>query len=131
MAAMEKKYHNHWFCAFYKKVNKVTKNEIQIENDNDCVFYGIFLSEIINHIKKTFETPTGSHPIFLLAELRELFNKTHQRYTNKVYSVHHTRFKNDLLKYMRSLKALKKRKNIVLTTEDLTMDAFFDNLEWC
>ena len=102
-----------------------------MENDNDSVFYGTVLSEVINHIKKTFETSTGSHPIFLLAELRELFNKTYQRYTNKVYSVHHTRFKNDLLKYMPSLKALKEGKNIVLTTEDSTMDAYFENLESC
>ena len=54
----------------------VTKCEIQMENDDDSVFYGIVLSEVINHIKKTFETSTGSHPIFLLAELRYLFNKT-------------------------------------------------------
>ena len=66
------------------------------------------MSEIINHIKKTFETSTGLHPILLLAEMRELFDKTNQRLKNKVYSVHHTRFKNDLLKYMPSLKALKK-----------------------
>ena len=65
-----------------------------MENDNDSVFYGIALSEVINHIKKIFETLTGSHPIFLLAETRELSNKMYQQYTNKVYSVHHTRFKN-------------------------------------
>ena len=95
-------------------MNNVTKNEIQMENDNDCVFYEIVLSEVINHKKKTFETSTGSHPIFILAELRELFNKTYQRYTNNVYSVYHTRFKNDLLKYMPSLKALKKEKTLCL-----------------
>ena len=95
-------------------MNNVTKNEIQTENDNDCVFYEIVLSEVINHKKKTFETSTGSHPIFILAELRELFNKTYQRYTNNVYSVYHTRFKNDLLKYMPSLKALKKEKTLCL-----------------
>ena len=65
-----------------------------MENDNDSAFYGIVWSEVVNHIKKTFETSTGSHPIFFLAEMRELFNKTYQQYTNKVYSVHHTRFKN-------------------------------------
>ena len=108
MVAMEKKYHNHCLCAFYKRVNNVTKNEIQMENDNDSVFYGIVLSEVINNIKKIFETSTSSYPIFLLAELRELFNKTYQRNTNIVYSVHHNRFKNDLLKYIPSLKALKK-----------------------
>ena len=75
MVPMEKVYHNHCLCAFYKKVNNVIKNEIQMENDNDCVFYGIVLSEVINHIKKTFETSSGSHPIFLLAELRELLIK--------------------------------------------------------
>ena len=95
MVAMEKKYHNHCLCA-----------EIQMENDNDSVFYGTVLSEVINHIKKT--TSSGSQPIFFLAQLRELFDKTYQRYTNKVYSVHHTRFKNDFLKYMSSLKTLKK-----------------------
>ena len=128
MVAMEKKYYNHCLCAFYKRVNNVTKNEIQMENDNNSVFYGTVSSEVINHIKKTFETSTGSHPIFLLAELRELFNKTYQRYTNEVYSVHHTRFRNDLLKNMPSLTALK---NIVLTTNDSTMETFFENLERC
>ena len=43
MVAMEKKYHNHCLCVFYKKVNNVTKNKIQVENDNDSVFYEIFL----------------------------------------------------------------------------------------
>ena len=100
-----------------------------MESDNDSVFYGTVLSEVISHIKKTFEASTGSHPTFLLAELRELLNKTYQQYKNKVYSVHHTRFKNDLLKCMPSLKALKKGKNIVITTEDSTMEAFFENLE--
>ena len=106
----------------------VTKNKIQMEKDNGSIFYGIVLSEVINHTKKTFETSIGSHPLFVLADLRELFNKTYQCYTNKVYSVHHTRFKNDLLKYMPSLKALEKGKNIVLTTEDSTVDIFFENL---
>ena len=78
MVAMEKKYHKHCFWTFYKRVNNVTKNKIKIEMDNDSVFYGIVLSEVINHIKKTFKTSTGSHPIFLLAKLRELFNKTYQ-----------------------------------------------------
>ena len=77
-----------------------------MENDNDSEFYGTVLSEVINRIKKTFQTSTGSHPIFLLAELRELFNE----YTNKVYSVHHTRFKNELRKCLPSLKAFKKGK---------------------
>ena len=45
-----------------------------------------------------------------LNELREVLHKTYQRYTNKVYGVHHTRFKNELLKCIRSLKALKKEK---------------------
>ena len=125
MVAMEKKYHNHCLCAFYKKVNNVTNNEIQMENDNDCVFYRIVLSEVINHIKKTFETSTGSHPIYLLAELRELFNKTYQQYTNKVYSIHHTRFKRLAEVHAKFKKALKKGKNIALTTEDSTMDAIF------
>ena len=72
-------YRIHCFlCAFYKGVNNVTEKEIQRENDNDSVFYGIVLSDVINHIKKTFETSTGSHPFFLLAQLMELFNKTHQ-----------------------------------------------------
>ena len=53
MVAMEKKYHNHCLCAFYEKVNNVTNNEIQMENDNDCVFYRLVLSEVINHIKET------------------------------------------------------------------------------
>ena len=75
MVAMEKKNHNHCLCAFYKRVNSVTKNEIQMENDCDSVFYGIVLSEVINHIMKKFETSTGSHPIFLLAELRELLKR--------------------------------------------------------
>ena len=55
------------------------------------IFYGIVLSEVISPIKKTLDS-TGSHPIFFLAELRELFHKTYQPYTNKVYSVHITRF---------------------------------------
>ena len=66
MVAMEKKYHNHCLCA-----------EIQMENDKDSVFYGTVLSEVINHIKKA--TSSGSQPIFHLAQLRELFNKTYQR----------------------------------------------------
>ena len=45
-----------------------------------------------------------------LTELREVLHKTYQRYTDKVYGVHHTRFKNELLKCIRSLKALKKEK---------------------
>ena len=45
-----------------------------------------------------------------LTELREVLYKTYQRCTNKVYGAHHTRFKNGLLKYITSLKALKKRK---------------------
>ena len=85
-----------------------------MEKDNYSVFYGIVLSKVINHIKKTFETSTVSQPIFLLAELRELCNKTYQQYTNEVYNVHHTRFKNDLLEYMPSLKALKKEKTSCL-----------------
>ena len=56
MVVMEKKYQNHYLCALYKRVNNVTKTEIQMENDNGSVFYGIVLSEVINHIKKTFET---------------------------------------------------------------------------
>ena len=32
---------------------------------------------------------------------------------------------------MQTLKALKKEKNTVLTTEDLTIEAFFENLERC
>ena len=131
MVAMEKKCHNYDLCVFYKRVNNVTKNKIQMENDSDSVFYGSVLSEVINHVKKTFETSASSRPTFLLDELRVLFNKTYLRYTNKVYSIHHTRLKNDLLKYMPSLKALKKEKNIVLTTEDSTMDAFFENMEKC
>ena len=67
------------------------------------------MSEITKQTnKKTFET--GSYPIFLLGEMRELFNKTYQQFTNKAYSVQHTRFKNDSLKYIPSLKALKKGK---------------------
>ena len=77
------------------------------------VFYGTVLLEVRNHMKKTFETSTGSHPISLLAELRGLFNTMYQYYTNKVYSVYHTRFKNDPLKYMPSLKALKMENAIV------------------
>ena len=42
MAAIEKKYHNHCLSVFYKKVNNVTKNEIQMENDSDGVFMGLF-----------------------------------------------------------------------------------------
>ena len=95
----------------WKRNTTVTKNEIPMENDNDSGFCGIVLSKVINYIKKAFETSTGSHLIFLLAELRELLNKTYQRYTNKVSSVHHSRFKNDLLRYMPSLKALKKGKH--------------------
>ena len=76
-----------------------------MENDNDSVFYWTVLSNVTNHIKKTFETSTGSQPIPVLAGLRELFNKTYQRYTNRVYRVDHTRFKNNFLKYMSSLKA--------------------------
>ena len=34
MVAMEKKYHNHCLCVFYKRVNNVNKNEIRMENDN-------------------------------------------------------------------------------------------------
>ena len=56
MVVMEKKYQNHCLCALYKRVNNITKTEIQMENDNGSVFYGIVLSEVINHIKKTFET---------------------------------------------------------------------------
>ena len=41
MVAMKKKYHNHCLCVFYKTVN-VTKNEIQMENDSDSVFMGLF-----------------------------------------------------------------------------------------
>ena len=85
MVAMEKKYHNHCFLSntllfmcLHKGVNNVTEKEILRENDNDSVFYGIALSDVINHIKKTFETSTGSHPFFLLVQLMELFNKTHQ-----------------------------------------------------
>ena len=37
MVAMERKYYNHCLCVFYKRVNNVTKNEIQMENDNDSV----------------------------------------------------------------------------------------------
>ena len=44
MVAMEKKNRNHCLCAFYKRVNNITKNKIQMENDNDRVFYGIVLS---------------------------------------------------------------------------------------
>ena len=64
LVAMGNKYHNHCLCVFYKRIN----NETQMKNDNDSVFYGIVLSEVINHLKKTFETSTGSHPISLLAE---------------------------------------------------------------
>ena len=74
MVAMEKKYHNHCLCVFYKRVNNVAGKEIQIEYDNDSVFYGIVLSEVINHINKTFEISTGSDTFFLLVQLRELFN---------------------------------------------------------
>ena len=49
-----------------------------MEYDNDSVFYGIVLSEVINHMNKTFGMSTGSDPFFLLAQLRELFNKTYQ-----------------------------------------------------
>ena len=87
MVAMEKKYHNHCLCAFYKRVNDVTKNEIEMENDNDKVFYGIVLSDVITHIKKTFKTSTGSHPIFFLAELRELLNKTYRRIKFIVFTI--------------------------------------------
>ena len=45
-----------------------------------------------------------------LTELREVLYKTYQRCTNKVYGAHYTRFKNELLKYIPSLKALKKGK---------------------
>ena len=45
-----------------------------------------------------------------LMELREVLHKTYQRYTNKVYGVHHTRFTNELLKYIPSLKPLEKEK---------------------
>ena len=48
---MEKKCHNHCLCASYERLNNVTKNEIQIENDNDSVFYGTVLSEVLNNIK--------------------------------------------------------------------------------
>ena len=44
MVAMEKKNRNHCLYAFYKRVNNITKNKIQMENDNDRVFYGIVLS---------------------------------------------------------------------------------------
>ena len=56
----------------------VAGKEIQMEYDNDSVFYGIVLSEVINHMNKTFGMSTGSDPFFLLAQLRELFNKTYQ-----------------------------------------------------
>ena len=36
-----------------------------------------------------------------------------------------------MLKYIPSLKAFKKGKKFLLTTEDSTMDAFFENLERC
>ena len=45
-----------------------------------------------------------------LTELRKVLYKTYQRCTNKIYGAHHTRFKNELLKYITSLKALKKGK---------------------
>ena len=115
-------------CNFFKKetLTQVFSCEF-CEISKNTFFTEHVWATAFDHIKKTFETSTGSHPVFFLAELRELFNKTYQQYTNKVCSVHQTRFKNDLLKYMPSLKAFIKGKN-VLTNEDTAMDAFFRKL---
>ena len=128
VVAMEKKYHNHYLCDFYERMSKVTKNQIWKMTMTIVCFCGIVLSEVINHIRKTSETGSaGSHPIYLLAELRKLF-RLYQRYVLKRSQC---RFNNVLLKYMPSLKDLKKGKNIVLNTKDSTMGGVFKNLKRC
>lgn len=39
MVVMEKKYHNHCSRVFYKRVDNITKNELQMEKDNDCFLW--------------------------------------------------------------------------------------------
>ena len=42
IVTMEKKFHSHYLCDFYKRKN-ITKNQVQMENDNDkSVFVGLF-----------------------------------------------------------------------------------------
>ena len=58
-----------------------------------------------------------------------MFVNTYKRYSNSEVTVHNTRFKVDLLKYIPSLKAIKKGRNLVQTTEDATMNALIENIE--
>ena len=92
-----------YVCSFNKKVNNVTKNDAQMESENECFLWDCFVRSNKPY-KKIFEISSGSHPIFLLAVLREMFNKTFQQHTNKVYNVHHIKFETDLLRYMPRLK---------------------------
>ena len=55
---------------------------------------------------------------------------TYKRYSNsEVYTVHSTRFKEDLVEYIPSLKIIEKGRNIVLTTEDATINALHGTLK--
>ena len=98
MHAIEAKYHANCLCNFYSKLRTIEKqNKDYYENS---IAYNIALSEVVNFIKKTLKT-SQTAPAFILSDLKQMFLKTYQLYTDTSIDLHSTRLKKKLfLKFL-------------------------------
>ena len=98
MHAIEAKYHANCLCNLYSKLRTIEKqNKDYYENS---IAYNIALTEVINFIKKTLKT-SQTAPAFILSDLKQMFLKTYQLYTDTSIDLHSTRLKKKLfLKFL-------------------------------
>ena len=124
MIGTEAKYHYQCLCSYYARAReKNGKNEA--DSDESPITYGIVLSEVINFMKKKIEQ-NSTAPIFKLSDIKKMFSQRYEHYTKKAIDVHSSRLKDQLLLHVEGLKASRKGKEVLLSSEDVTGDALYD-----
>eukprot|EP00794_Sanderia_malayensis_P013411 gene13411-14786_t len=113
VVAIESKYHNKCLVKLYNRLRDLRNTESQADKTESLVL-GIALSDIITYVRKCKEASESS-PVFKLSDI-------------KLYSerIHSTRLKEQLLKHIPGLQAIKQGRDVLLSFEEDNGDALLD-----
>ena len=124
VVAIKSKYHSKCLAKLYNRLRDHRSNESEGDKSKALVL-GISLSEIVTYLRQCKEMSDRS-PVFKLSDIKSRYAATMQRYGISSESVHSTRLKEQLLKYVPGLQAVRKGRDILLCFEEDSGDAFFD-----
>ncbi len=118
MIATDAKYRYQCLCSYYAKAREINGKD-EVGSDESPITYGIVLSEVMNSIMKKIEQ-ISTAPIFELSDIKKMFCQRYEQYTKKTIEVHSTRLKDQLLLRVGGLKASRRGKEVLLSSEDVT-----------